>query len=277
MSRLLVVGEAAFDRLHLPDRTVDSVGGAGMYTAMAARRCGAAVALFGLCPDPRPEPLRAVAGRLSDWLGPTVPPEQLPRFEISYRGDKTEYLAASRGAEPTLSPEMLPADLSNFQLLHVTPKASLEQQLAFVEACRQRGAPQISGGTDLSQTLEQPGAVREVMAQCDYFFMNEVEARAVFGSLDAARAKAGQVLFVTHGAAGVHIIGDHTPVTVPAVPAEVVDPTGAGDTFCGATLASLLQGADPVTAARRGVALAAEKIGCLGPAALLSDEPLPWT
>lgn len=275
MSHLLVIGEAAFDRLHLPDRTVDSVGGAGMYTAMAAHRCGVKVALFGLCPDPCPEPLLGVAERLSDWLGPAVPPEQLPRFEISYREGKTEYLAATRGAEPTLSEAMLPADLSVFQLLHVTPKASLAQQSAFVEGCRQRGAGQIAAGTDLSQTLAQPQAVRKVIARCDYFFMNEVEARAVYGSLEAARADAGQVLFITLGSEGARIIQGHKVATVPAVPALVVDPTGAGDTFCGATLATLLLGADPVTAARRGVSLAAEKIGRLGPGALLSHEPLP--
>ena len=272
MRRLLVIGEAAYDRLHLADRTVDSVGGAGMYTAMAARRCGAEVALFGLRPDPCPEPLRPVADRLSAWLGPAVSPEQLPRFEISYRGGKTEYLAASRGAEPSLSPEMLPADLAGFGLLHVTPKASLAQQLAFVETCRQRGAIRISAGTDLSQTLQQPAAVREVIARCDYFFMNDVEAQAVYGSSAAVRVEAGQVLFVTHGPQGVDILHGLTRVTVPAVLATVVDPTGAGDTFCGATLAGLLRQVDPVTAARRGVALAAEKIGRMGPAALLAEE-----
>lgn len=275
MGRLLVIGEAAFDRLHLADRTVDAVGGAGMYTAMAAHRCGVPVTLFGLCPDPRPEPLQAIADRLTAWLGPAVPPEQLPRFEIAYRGAKTEYLSASRGAEPSLSPAMLPADLSVFQLVHVTPKASLDQQLAFVEACRQRDAVQISAGTDLNQTLAQPAAVRAVMAASDFFFLNEVEAGAVFGSLAAARSQLGQVLFITQGAQGVRIVQGATATTVPAVPAAVVDPTGAGDTFCGATLATLLRGQEPVVAARRGVALAAEKIGQLGPALLLADDPPP--
>ncbi len=275
MGRLLIVGEAAFDRLHLADRTVDVVGGAGMYTAMAAYRCGVPVTLFGLCPDPCPEPLQAVAERLTAWLGPAVPPERLPRFEIAYRGGETAYLSASRGAEPTLSPAMLPADLSVFQLVHVTPKASLAQQLAFVEACRQRGAARISAGTDLNQTLAQPGSVRAVMAASDFYFMNEVEARAVFGSLAAARSQPEQVLFITRGAQGVRIVQGATVTNVPAVPATVVDPTGAGDTLCGATLAALLRGQEPALAARRGVALAAEKIGHLGPALLLADDPPP--
>ncbi len=77
MNRLLVVGGASFDVLHLEDRTVESVGGAGMYTAMAARRCGAQTALFGPHPDPCSEPLKPVAGHLTDWLGPVISPGYL--------------------------------------------------------------------------------------------------------------------------------------------------------------------------------------------------------
>ena len=66
MNRLLVIGGASIDVLHLEDRTVESAGGAGMYTAMAARRCGAQVGLFGPRPDPCPEWLEPVADHLAD-------------------------------------------------------------------------------------------------------------------------------------------------------------------------------------------------------------------
>jgi len=74
--------------LHLKDRTVESAGGAGMYTAMAARRCGVQTVLFGPRPDPCPEPLEPVAKHLTEWLGPSISPGQLLHFEISYRGGK---------------------------------------------------------------------------------------------------------------------------------------------------------------------------------------------
>jgi sugar/nucleoside kinase (ribokinase family) len=275
MNRLLIIGGAAIDRLHLPDRTVESAGGAGMYTAMAARRCGAEVAMCGLCPDPCPERLEPIAGRLTEWLGLTVPPAQLPQFEISYRRGRTEYLNVSRGAEPMLSPTMLPADLSTYDLVHVTPQSDVDLQLSFVQACRQSGAVQLSGGTDPGQAVKQPQAVRAVMEQCDYFFLNDLEAEAVFGSLGAARTEPGMVLFVTLGARGACIIQEDTSTLIPAFSATVVDPTGAGDTFCGATLAHLLQKEHPIMAARRAVPLAAEMIGHVGPTALLSEDPPP--
>jgi sugar/nucleoside kinase (ribokinase family) len=275
MNRLLVIGGASFDVLHLEDRTVDSVGGAGMYTAMAARRCGAQVALFAFRPDPCPERFEPVARRLTEWLGPVVSPEQLPQYEISYRGGKTEYLKASMGAEGMLSPTMLPADLSKYDLVHVTPLGDAVRQLSFIQACRGRGVKQISAGTHHPDAFQQPGAVRAVMQHADYFFMNDLEARAVFGSLESAKTEPGKVIYVTLGAQGACIIQGHTSTTIPAVPTSVLDPTGAGDTFCGATLAYLLQNEHPIMAARKAVPLAAEMITQVGPTALLFDHPPP--
>jgi sugar/nucleoside kinase (ribokinase family) len=76
MNQLLVVGEASFDVLHLEDRTVESVGGAGMYTAMAASRCGAQVTMLSPRPDALPERLIPIVGekpniltcRLTLWI-----------------------------------------------------------------------------------------------------------------------------------------------------------------------------------------------------------------
>ena len=256
MSRVLVVGGVSVERLLLEGRTVESAGGAGLYTAMAARRCGARVTLFGPRPEPCPEPLKPVAGRLVEWFGPLVRPEQLSRFEISST--------------------MLPADLSGYDLVHVCNlAANASSQLALVRACRQRGAVQVSAGTSPTAVAESPQAVRAMMEQCDYFFLNGREARTVFGSLEATRTKAAKVLYVTLGAEGVHVVQGDTSTLVPGVPATVLDPTGAGDSFCGGTLASLSQNQHPIMAARRGAALAAEAIGQLGPAALLSEEPPP--
>ena len=275
MNRLLIIGGASFDVLHLKDRTVDSVGGVGMYTAMAARRCGAQVAMLSLRPDPCPEPLKPVARRLAEWLGPAVSSAELPQFEISYRRGKTEYLNVSLGAEAMLSPTVLPADLSKYDFVHVTQKADVSMQLSFIQACRQRGAKQISAGTYPNDAVNQPQAVRAVIEQSDYFFMNDLEAKAVFGSLESANTEPGKVLCITLGAEGACIIQGDTATLIPGVSATVLDPTGAGDTFCGATLAYLLQEKHPIMAARHAIPLAAEMIAQVGPTALLSDDPPP--
>ncbi len=274
-NRLLVVGGASFDVLHLEDRTVESVGGAGMYTAMAARRCGAQVTMLSPRPDALPERLKPIAAHLVEWLGPDISPEKMLKFEISYRGGKTEYLNMSLDAVEMLTPTMLPEDLSRYDLIHVDPRGDATKQLSFVQACRERGAKQISAGTGLFIAKEQSQTVRAVMEQSDYFFMNELEAGYVFGSLESAKTKPGKVLFVTLGAKGACVIQGDTSTLIPAVSATVLDPTGAGDSFCGATLAYLLQKKHPIMAARQATALAGEMIGQVGPTALLSDDPPP--
>ncbi|UCC53117.1 MAG: hypothetical protein JSV68_03955, partial [Anaerolineaceae bacterium] len=257
MNRLLVVGGASFDTLHLKDRTVESAGGVGMYTAMAARRCGARVSMFGPNPDPCPVRFRPVAGYLAEWLGPLVSPEQMPRFEISYRQGKTEYLTLFFGAAAMVSPSMLPADLSKYDLAHVAQKSDVQTQLSFIETCRERGVKLISAGTYPGDATERPQAVRAVIEQSDIFFMNAREATAVFGSIEAAHTAPGKVLFVTMGAKGATVIQGEVSTFIPAVPTTELDPTGAGDTFCGATLAFLLQDKHPIMAARHASALAA--------------------
>ena len=275
MNQLLVIGGASFDVLHLEDRTVDSVGGAGLYTVMAALRCGAQVSLLALLPEPCPEPLQPMASRLTEWFGPRVSKEQLPGFEISYRGGKTEYLNLFMGAEALLTLETLPADLSKYDLVHVTQKADVSDQLSFIAACRERGAKQISSGTHPGDARQHPETLRAILDGCDYFFMNDGEAEAVFGSVEDAKTEPGKVLFVTLGAEGACIIQGDTSTIIPAVPAVVLDPTGAGDTFCCATLAALLNKKHPIMAARCAVALSAEMITQVGPSALMAEDQPP--
>ena len=192
MNQLLVIGGASFDILHLEDQIVSGAGGAGMYTAMGARRCGIKVSMFSPCPDPIPESLTAVAQNLTDWLGPKISPEQLPHFEISYRDGQTAYLTAFLGAESDLTPAMLPEDLADFDLVHICPFDDAVKQLSFINACRMRGAKKISAGTGLFIVEKQAQDVRAVVEASDIFFMNEQEATAVFGSLDSACTATGE-------------------------------------------------------------------------------------
>ena len=67
--RILIIGGASLDTLDGADHLV--AGGAGMYTAMASRRSGAAVTLFAPRPDPMPPALQQVARSL-EWLGPAA-------------------------------------------------------------------------------------------------------------------------------------------------------------------------------------------------------------
>lgn len=270
--RILIIGGASLDTL---DGASDLVaGGAGMYTAMAAQRSGAAVSLYAPRPHPVPTALQALATRVT-WLGPSINQDELPRFEISYRDGQTTYVNSSFGAEDSLSPTGLPDDLSGFHYVHLVPLGDITRQLAFLRACRERGARRISAGTALHLIDEQPADAAAVMNEADAFFMNEAEVIRLFGLGSAARSKPGQLIFVTKGSAGAMVIQGGIATDVPGVAANVVDPTGAGDTFCGATLVGLALGRHPVMAASHAMPLAAQLTEDIGPAALLRPSPAP--
>jgi ribokinase len=270
--RILIIGGASLDTLDGADALV--AGGAGMYTALASRRVGADVTLFAPRPDPVPEALRPVAERLT-WLGPIVAREELAHFEISYRGGQTTYVRADFGAEASLSPHELPADLSEFDCVHLVPLGNLGRQYEFLQACRERGARSVSAGTALDLINARPHDAQAMLRGVDFCFMNEEEARRIYGSTDAVTARSGQVIFITRGGDGATVVQGDELTHLPGERAGVVDPTGAGDTFCGATLAGLCAGRHPVMAARHAMPLSARAIERVGPAALLQTEPPP--
>ncbi|MDL9978434.1 ribokinase [Microbacterium candidum] len=105
-----------------------------------------------------------------------------------------------------------------------------------------------------------------VLQACDPLVVNEYEARIVLGSdreatfeelaADLLAAGARSVV-ITLGAAGA-VVGDADGVeVVPAHRVEVVDTTGAGDAFVGATACELARGANLRDAVRFATAMSA--------------------
>ncbi len=265
MGTLLVIGTASHDTLHLATGIAHTVGGAGLYTALASAEAGATTSLFAPKPDPMPAVFAPVNARVR-WLGPRVAPEAMPQLEIAHHGGgRATLLGAGWGAEAVLLPEQLPDDLSIYDCVHIAALSSAARQLAFLEACRARGARRISVGTYARVVQAEATTVRALLAQADIFYMNENEARLLFGTVEQAATRAGALLFVTLGEHGALAISSAHRGSVPGNGAIEIDPTGAGDTFCGAALAALTDGADMMAAAMQGCAQAARIIEHPGP------------
>lgn len=101
-----------------------------------------------------------------------------------------------------------------------------------------------------------PDLAHNIAGRADWLFCNASER----GWLEACRqcGHSGQVLFETRGSDGVMVEEGRSIILLPVEPLRVTDPTGAGDSFAGAALAALLDGAAPVEAARRGIAAAGD-------------------
>jgi hypothetical protein len=216
--------------------------------------------------------LEAAAG-LIDWRGPEVRIEDLPHFDISYDQDGNRELGIERrGTENRLEPERVIDGLPPGPV-YVVPLTDPHRQLEFVRQLKSSGR-WVACGTYPCGAREHAETVREACNQADAFFCNEEEAEILFGT-KAPLTLAGKLLLVTRGSRGVHVAqGDHV-TDVGAVRANEVDPTGAGDALCGATLAALAQGCHPVKAARLGAAIAAQVVSGVGPEMLIAEKPIP--
>ncbi len=272
---IFIIGGASLDTLHFRGQTVHSAGGAGLYTALAACRAGARVTMFAPRPRPMLIELKPAAERLN-WIGPVVLPDQVPRFEIAHYGDgRAELVNAWWGAEALLTVENLPSSLpADIYVAYCGPLADPARQLEFVEHFNALGY-RTACGTYGRATANFTDIVRQTLAVADVFFCNENEARLLFGSVEAAHTAPGKLLFVTQNANGAWVIQGAHHTHVAGVAVDELDPTGAGDTFCGTVLASLALGLHPVMAVRRAMAPAAEMVTDIGPAALLRPPPIP--
>jgi ribokinase len=136
--------------------------------------------------------------------------------------------------------------------------------------------------------------IAPILARLDAFLPSEVELCALVpgaGLADALAAVADRcagAVAVKLGPEGA-LVWDRVaraPVAVPAVRVAALDPTGAGDSFCGGFLAGLVETADPVQAARFGAISASHIVTRFGAdravpfdraaarAALFSEAPL---
>jgi ribokinase len=273
---ILVIGGVTIDTLRLPGKSerFTAPGGAGLYTALAIRAAGGRVRLFAQRPVPMPEILLPY-DEVLDWIGPEIPPVRLPRLDIvHFGGGRAELAGADWGAQPELDPADLPDDLAEFSIAHIAPLGPTAKQIEFAAVCRSRGVGKISAGTYGRAVFGEGEAVRELLGRVDTFFMNENEAVGLFSRPEAAAAAPGQILFVTRAERGAWAVpGDGESIHVPAVRVEEYDPTGAGDSFCGAALAVIARGGGLGEVLAAGVRLAARTIRGLGPEELILRSP----
>jgi len=267
---ILIIGSPSIDLIDVNNISQQVAGGAGLYTALGAIQSGAEVTLFA--PKPIEIPLKlAFVEKKMKWIGPSISQEQLPHFHIIQSDSNTIYKEAYFGSEADLDPIILPDDLSEFDIVHIVPLGSTKQQMKFVIACRERGAKRISAGTAKPMAENEPYEVIKIKSAVDFFFMNNYESDLINKYEKDNKILNAKITFITAGKNGV-IINQGTHVaTINSPRVHQVDPTGAGDTFCGATLTKIASGHHPVMAARHGVFLASNMVTGIGPEKLLID------
>ncbi len=287
--RLVCFGNLTVDDVVLPDGTErpGCTGGDALYAALAARLFEPSAEMVAPVGTDLPNRMRSEilgAGFSLDGLTPRDRPTLHNRVAYRADGGRTWTLYSGQADFHILSPtpENIPERYRSadaFLILAMT----LEAQEGLVPALRRMGAGLIALDPQEDYILGAESRVQDLVAQVDIFMPSEEEVRRLLGHDDffaAAKhfaALGPKIVVVKRGADGCLVYerdADRT-TEVPAFPvAEVLDTTGAGDSFCGAFMASLiLSPGDVLRAARAGAVAASYTVAGFGTEALARAEP----
>ncbi len=239
------------------DRT-DLPGGKGANQAVASARLGREVAIVGRVGAD------AAGGGLRDGLlaeGVDIaylredPDASSGVALIAVAPDGENTIIVSPGANGRVGPDDVDAAAGLLADAAVT-LVQLE-----IPGDAVRAAVRAAGGTLVLNPAPARPLDADVLAEVDVLVPNRGELELLGGPGDpatVARSLSGpRAVVVTLGADGVLVVEGDRAEHVPALAVEVVDTTGAGDTFCGALADALARDATLVEAARWGVAAAA--------------------
>ena len=181
---------------------------------------------------------------------------------------------ADPGANATLGEHDVRAGLAGTDAVFVSGYTLVRQgsRRAGMAAARE-GGPHRPTAVDASSWPLLTGPAREAVlvaaSAAGTLLANATEAAALTGLAEpgqaaGALARRVAVAVVKLGPGGVLVAAGDRLHALAAVPAQVVDPTGAGDALAAGYLVALAGGADPVEAARAGVVHAARAVAVEG-------------
>ncbi|HET6710545.1 carbohydrate kinase family protein [Amycolatopsis sp.] len=287
MTGIVVVGDAALDVIARHDKPLPhggdaraeirfTGGGSGANTALWLRHLGAETTLLArIGDDPggrliRTE-LEAAGVRCAFAVDPAAP---TCCVVVMVDGSGQRSMLADRGANQRFAPEdVTPAALAGASHLHLSGYVLLDPPsraagLAALAAAREAGLT-TSVDPQAAAHITDPAAFLADVRGVDLLMPNTEELVALTGSADPVSAKellgtVGAVV-VTAGLDGASWVDDSGVTSVPAVEAECLDSTGAGDAFDAGVLIGWLAGESTVDVLRHGTRLGALAVGKIGP------------
>ena len=276
--KLLVVGYLSIDTVtDTVGRSRRMPGGACLYAGLGARHAGAEVALAASVGADYPGYwIEALASGGLDLTHLSRKSTLSRHADIRHFADGRRVSAHYRDPEWWVScaehaPEW-PADLSAFGLIVAGPMP-VSRLSRLVEDARGQGVPVVADTSEAFARAD-PGGILQLVPALSVFAPSREETRLLYpgmGDEDAAHrlSSMGPAVVQKLGADGLRIVcPGGEALYLPALAAEVVDPTGAGDATVGALAAGLLAGLDIADAAHCALLAGALAVSGEGPSAL---------
>ena len=266
---LTVVGNISMDKVGSPDKLVETQGGAAVYTSLSASLVGANVSLVGrIGEDYRFSYLKNLKRSSINLSGVKVISNgKSTRFTIIHDKFRANYCDYEINVGEGLTPEDIPRNARKSRIVHICPN-SPSLQMRFVEFLDTK----ISLDSISAEIYRQPHLfVHELLKRADFYFPNREEATMIYFYLKQNRVIApskakeiadkikhnhlmeiasyiqphtGGILCLKCDEYGVIVVDDESVRHVGAIQENVVDPTGAGDSFAGAFLSKYIKTGD---------------------------------
>lgn len=242
---IVVVGSVAYDTLSTPlGRRERVLGGSASYFSLAASFFAPVSVTAAVGEDFRAEDEAVLRNKGIDVSGLEKVPGETFHWTGEYHGDMNtaKTLNTKLGVFADFSPELSPAhrDAPFLFLANIDPTVQ-------AKVLDQVHSPRLTAMDTMNFWIEGKLAeVKAVLSRVDMLFVNDGEARLLAGTsnvLTAARRireMGPRFVCIKRGEFGVIVSHGSELFAAPAYPLEqVVDPTGAGDSFAGAFLGYL--------------------------------------
>jgi len=243
----MFVGHVSIDRVENPKGVRVQPGGAALYAAMAAKTLLKDVTLVSAVGKDY-----KFADVLRIFDSKHVRTFNMPstRFNIKYnkRGEP-QYLKTTYGAGSKITASSIPTKLLTANsIVHLSPMPPTKVTKIFEKIRKNSPKTRISINTWINyikKSRRNRTILKDLALEADFFMLNDIEAKALTQTdsiSTALRLLKAKMLVMTLGELGAIINGENIGIQmIPAlnVPLKnVVDTTGAGDTWCGAFLAA---------------------------------------
>jgi sugar/nucleoside kinase (ribokinase family) len=247
MSAILVVGSVGYDTISTPKgERKDILGGSANYFSMAAAMYAPVRVVGVVGSDYKSEHRQWLESRQVDLRGLQQVEGKTFAWEGKYERDMNEaitlatHLNVFENFQPTL-----PEEYRNTEVVFL---ANIDPVLQ-LQVLEQIKKPRLVGADTMNYWIRSKRKdLLKVLERIDVLLINETELRDLTGSWNTIRAAKDvlsmgpKAVVIKRGEYGFVMYCENRYFILPAYPVEdVVDPTGAGDTFAGGFLGHLAQ------------------------------------
>jgi sugar/nucleoside kinase (ribokinase family) len=236
---IVVVGSVAYDTVETDHGgVIEALGGSASFFSVAARFFAPVSVVAVVGTDFNPDYRQLMLERNIDLRGLEQRPGRTFRWHGRYHEDmnRRDTLSVELNVFESFAPDLLP-DQRRCDYLFLGNIAPELQERVLSQVTR----PKIVAGDTMNHGIQNAGAdLRRMLPRWDIITLNDEEARMLSGEHNLVKAGRAiiamgpKTVLIKRGEYGVLQFSREGMFAVPAYPLEeVIDPTGAGDTFAG--------------------------------------------